>query len=157
MLTFAISGTRKGMTDPQIGTFCRIIDSCPKIVRHGDCVGVDADAHRIVREWFGDSTCIHIHPPKDSKCRAMCGNLDDGPTQVHTEAPYLKRNRTMVDKSDVVLAFPGGFREERRSGTWSVIRYAKKTGKQLHVVFPDGTIDSTAGPSTPSAASSSSS
>jgi hypothetical protein len=145
-LTLAVSGTRNGMTDAQRVAFCDLLDGIPfqiARVRHGDCIGVDADAHKIVRSRLGDATCIHIHPPRNKREHAACEQTD-GPTHVHPDDDFLKRDRAMVDASDVVMAFPRGFKEQPRgSGTWVVIRYAKKKRVPLHVVFPDGRVEST--------------
>lgn len=58
---------------------------------------------------------------------------------VHEPRPPLERNRDVVDASDVLLACPGGMAEEQRSGTWATIRYARKAGKPVVIVWPDGT------------------
>ena len=126
----AISGTRAGLTPAQK----RALESAlrpAKRLRHGDCVGVDAEAHQIAKA-FGVE--VHVHPPVDGKQRAGCeGDV------VHAAQAYLKRNRAMVDAADAVVAFPKSDREERRgSGTWATIRYARKRNVPLTVVFPDG-------------------
>ena len=39
-----------------------------------------------------------------------------------------KRNRYMVDKSDIILAIWNG---EKSGGTWNTIEYAQKKGKKI--------------------------
>ena len=39
-----------------------------------------------------------------------------------------------------LIAAPGGFVEERRSGTWATIRYARQAGRRIWVVKPDGSV-----------------
>jgi hypothetical protein len=51
---------------------------------------------------------------------------------------FLKRDRCMIDESDVLIAFPDSRTERLRSGTWSAVRHARRTGKPLIVVFPIG-------------------
>jgi hypothetical protein len=117
------------MTTAQKTTFCELLDGmeCLSVLKHGDCIGVDCDAHGIVRSRCPGVT-IHIHPPTIDTARAFCEAIL-GPTQVRTAA------------SDVVVAFPKGEREERRgSGTWAVIRHARKTDRALIVVLPSGTV-----------------
>lgn len=43
-----------------------------------------------------------------------------------------KRNRYMVDKSDIVLAIWNG---EKKGGTWDTIKYAQKQGKQIRYIM----------------------
>jgi len=43
------------------------------------------------------------------------------------------------DELGLVLACPAQKREQLRSGTWATIRYARKTGVKMFVIFPDGT------------------
>lgn len=43
-----------------------------------------------------------------------------------------KRNRYMVDKSDLVLAIWNG---ERKGGTWDTIKYARKEGKEIRYIM----------------------
>jgi predicted Rossmann fold nucleotide-binding protein DprA/Smf involved in DNA uptake len=139
--TFMVSGTRKGMTASQKKAFEDLLKSAEanlQAVRHGDCIGVDEEAHEIVRQC-APTVLIHVHPPTNEKQRAFCDQTA-GPTTVHAAAAFLARDRRMVDLSDFVVAFPKGEREEKRgSGTWVVIRYARKRKIHLMIVFPDGT------------------
>jgi hypothetical protein len=54
--------------------------------------------------------------------------------------PYLVRNHEIVDDSQVLIAAPKEFTEQLRSGTWATIRYARKIGRTVRIVFPDGSI-----------------
>jgi len=134
--TATISGTRKGMSKEQQARMCDILDELPSLsyVRHGDCVGVDEKAHEIVRSRFSRLT-IHIHPPLNDKDRAFC----DGDVTYDAEA-FLKRDRTMVNDSDVLLAFTDSRKERLRSGTWTTIRHARRLGSPLVIVFPGGEV-----------------
>ena len=51
------------------------------------------------------------------------------------------RNEHIVDEADVVVAAPATEMEQPRGGTWYTIRYARKVEKVLHVVGPDGTVE----------------
>ena len=46
----------------------------------------------------------------------------------------------IVDESDFLIGTPKGFCEELRSGTWSTIRYARKKGMEITIVYPDGSV-----------------
>ncbi len=54
--------------------------------------------------------------------------------------PYLKRNHDIVDESDILIGFPSSEEERLRSGTWATVRYARKTGKRIYIIFPDGKV-----------------
>ena len=99
-------------------------------LHHGDAVGMDAQAHRVARDL---EFAIHIHPPVNPQHRAYCATTFPWKKiRKFMCKDYLTRNRDIVNKSDVVVAVPvDPEKEERRSGTWHAIRYAKKQGKKL--------------------------
>lgn len=127
------TGTREGMTDAQLATVRRVLESIDiGELHHGDCVGADAQVDPIAREC---GAYIAIHPPTDPKLRARC----DGPnTTIHPDRDYIARNRKLVDSVDLLIAAPDG-PERQRSGTWSTVRYARKTWRPVVLVRPDGT------------------
>lgn len=99
---------------------------------HGDCEESDHISHGIAREagWS-----IGLHPPIDDRQRAFCeGDL------VWPLKPFLDRNRDIVDVTMGLIAVPGGFEEELRSGTWSTVRYARRLGRPIKIVWPDGSV-----------------
>lgn len=137
----ALSGTRLPMKSIQMATLSCILDRLTRLtaVRHGDCIGADRVAHELVRRQC-DGVTIHVHPPTDEKQRAFC-ETTAGPTEVHPPKPYLKRNRDMIDASDALVAFPKSATEQKRgSGTWATIRYARKIGRPLVIVLPNGDV-----------------
>lgn len=139
------TGTRKGMCDLQklyLRFLIRQLD--PVEFHHGDCIGADAEAHEIVMSFNvgrleAHKTKIHIHPPVNNKSRAFCG-VDNALKYctVHKSEKYLKRNRSIVDASDILVAMPNQQKEILRSGTWATVRYAKKKKVELYVILPDG-------------------
>ena len=60
--------------------------------------------------------------------------------EVKPPLPPLTRNRHIVDTSDGIIAAPAEAEEQRRGGTWSTVRFARKRGKLLAIVLPDGTV-----------------
>jgi hypothetical protein len=134
-----VSGTRVGMTKRQLDYCASLLRELPHGTEfhHGDCKGLDAEFDCLVRERCGsDRYRIHIHPPTLSKDRAFCKS-DEDYVVLHDTKDYLKRNRVMVDACHIVYAFPKSRVEQKRgSGTWAVIRYAKKIGKPCQIVFP---------------------
>lgn len=100
---------------------------------HGDCVGADAEAHRIARD-LGFS--IVIHPPIVRDNRAFC-NGSSG-VIVLRERDYMPRNRCIVNDSKRLIACPFTDHEIQRSGTWATVRYARKIGVPITFVWPNG-------------------
>jgi len=131
-MTIGFTGTRKGLTEQQ-KTQLTIIMRClhDHDFHHGDCIGADAEAHRIAERA---GKCIIIHPPVDKKYRAYCTV-----TLGHYVPPdkYIARNHAIVDASDKIIACPDG-PERSHSGTWATIRYAQKTGKKVMIIYPWG-------------------
>ena len=132
-MNIGITGTRAGLTEHQLNTVEKILrdmkyKSMFTSLHHGDCKGADESVHYIAQKL---KIPIIIHPPMKSKHRAFC----KGAT-VLAQYPYLLRNQNIVDASDKVIALPGQDNEVLRSGTWATIRYAKKTGKELIIIYP---------------------
>ena len=131
-MVVGFTGTRKGMTEKQKSELKWVIFeylqySAIKEVHHGDCVGADSEFHHVMQ----DLTVV-IHPPEDDRYRANCrGNI------ILEPKPYLERNHDIVDACDVLIATPEG-PEKQRSGTWATIRYARKLGKHIVIVDPEG-------------------
>lgn len=128
------SGSRFGMTTEQIIAVEKLVDDNLTISwgAHGDCVGADAHFHMIAR---AQGLFVKGHPPSDPKLRAYC-DFDE----VADPKPYLVRNADIVDETDFLIATPKEMTEQKRGGTWSTIRYARKEGKPIVIVWPDGTI-----------------
>tara|TARA_Y100000034_G_scaffold137014_1_gene218432 strand:- start:3830 stop:4225 length:396 start_codon:yes stop_codon:yes gene_type:complete len=123
------TGTRKGLSERQRNVLALLLRDCT--FHHGDCEGADTEAHGIARE---NGCSVHLHPPINDSARAFCeADVSEEPKE------YLVRNHDIVDFSDVLIACPRQKKEQLRSGTWATIRYARKAGKSLMIVFPDGT------------------
>ncbi len=131
MTRLGFTGTMKGLTQEQRRRALEIIRDADLLL-HGDCMGADADADGLAHEA---DVSVHIYPPDDPKARAFCGSF----AAIADEAPYLDRNRRIVERSDRLLACPGQHHEVVRSGTWATIRYAAKVGTPVQIIYPDGT------------------
>jgi len=140
MLKIGFTGTRGdkdqggGMTDAQKKSLTKLLKSKTfDEFHHGDCIGSDQQAHDIVRNIRKEVKIIG-HPPKYNKFRAYC-EFD----MEHKVHDYLNRNHYIVDDTDALVATP--FDEETlRSGTWSTVRYARKLGKIVYIIKPDGKV-----------------
>jgi len=133
-MKIGFSGTRKGMTSQQKQVMECLLSKLPKITfaHHGDCIGADAEFHQAC---LNIHIAIVIHPPSDNKNRANCiGFAEEMPP-----APYLERDRRIVDSTELLIATPAG-KEHLRSGTWTTIRYARKRKKPVIIIEPDGSL-----------------
>ena len=133
-MNIGFTGTRQGLTEPQKERLWSTLQSLQKdgavFFCHGDCIGADSAAH-LMASILG--LRIILHPPDRDALRAFC-EADE----VRKPLPYLQRNHAIVDETDVLLACPGGRREELRSGTWATVRFARKQGKRVILIYPDG-------------------
>lgn len=139
-MKIGFTGTQRGMTDQQKkDVLFYLIEGLNEGVRpdlgesevefhHGDCIGADKEAYDIAAELGYYIVC---HPPKNPSKRAWtsCDEMAE-------EKDYLVRNRDVVDESEILIAAPGEREEQLRSGTWSTVRYARKTGKKIIMVLP---------------------
>lgn len=130
------TGTQRGMTTAQRQTVELLLrmPDVPHLTRfhHGDCVGADAEAHRIARMV---GLYIVVHPPEIAAARAYCAA-----DELWDERPYHVRNRDIVNSCTVLVATPATRQEILRSGTWATIRFARKRGKRIFVIEPSGRI-----------------
>lgn len=134
-MRIGFTGTQRGMTRAQMSEVHTSMASLAyghfhKEFHHGDCIGADAEAAAIAKElgfW------IVSHPPVDQKKQAFFPS-----DCVLPPAEYLVRNHHIVDAVEFLIATPGEYLEQLRSGTWTTIRYARKKKKDRRIIFPDG-------------------
>lgn len=136
-LIVGFTGSRKGMTKAQAEVFTNIFSTGNNYItefHHGLCEGSDAQAHDLVRARAFWNCSIVGHPPSHQTHYAprRCDKR-------FTPAPYLVRNRVIVNCTAYLIATPSG-PEITRSGTWSTVRYARKQKKSILIIMPDGQI-----------------
>ena len=131
-MKLGFTGSRDGMTMGQVERFAAELKMLPSLeeFHHGDCIGADEQAAAMVKRYH-PSCKIVIHPPDNSINRAYCHGDD-----IREEKSYLARNRDIVDESSNMIATPPTREELVRSGTWSTIRYARRTGKHPQILIP---------------------
>jgi len=133
-MKIGFTGTRAGMTNEQdvsLQSFLYKYEGATFI--HGDCIGADAAAHEIAMEL---GLNVQKRPSNISSQRAF---TTGGAIIGEPRAP-LDRNRDIVNDCDILVAVPKGFEEERRSGTWATVRYARTMGKGIVIIWPNGQI-----------------
>ena len=139
-VVLGFTGTRRGSQSKQhkfLSTYLHTIWKTTDTVtiHHGDCIGWDTEFHKLCVSY--DFNLI-IHPPLNTRARAY--NLDSGkPLVLMPVKPYIERNHDIVDACHELIACPHSMEEVQRSGTWATIRYAKNVGKDVFIIFPDGT------------------
>ena len=133
-LKVGFTGTRKGMTGSQYMSVKRLLhDLQPTDAYHGGCTGADTDFHIL-------SLACGIAPEIFPSNIPSTYGFWKGAKAIHSPNKPLVRNRIIVHMSDVLIATPKGSREELRSGTWATIRYMRRRGKLIYIVFPDGVV-----------------
>lgn len=132
MSRIGFTGTSGGMTEGQKAMLREILRGFIGELHHGDCVGADAEAHKIALEC---GLLPILHPPTDYKKRAWC---ESPAFLMRPEKPYLTRNRDIVDETVGLIATPAECEEQQRGGTWYTVRYARKRGKPVTLILPTG-------------------
>lgn len=135
---FGFTGTQDGTTCEQHTSLVRVLkESVATEFHYGCCVGADEEAADIIHELVPKPKIIG-HPPTNRKkmsrwCEYVCNDM--APAE-----PYLIRNGRIVEAVDEMIACPKG-EEELRSGTWATIRFARKCGKPVTIIWPDGSVE----------------
>jgi hypothetical protein len=127
------TGSRQGMSAAQSEVFADLLFLLgPRHFHHGCCIGADEQAHTLSKSIPGLTR--HLHRPLDESQMAVGLVGVDWPP-----APYLKRNRTIVRSSGLLIAAPSTH-EALRSGTWSTVRYARRLGRPIVLVWASGAL-----------------
>lgn len=145
-MSVGFTGTRRGLTARQRealpGVLFALWAKHLPVLRHGDCVGADEEAHRIAKgpkalSLYRDvGAWVVVYPPLKEVYRAFC----DGDT-VMPAADYLVRDDHIARACKVLVACPKNRFEETQSGTWFTVRRARQYGKPVVVVWPDGDVE----------------
>ncbi len=142
-LRVGFTGTKNGMDDLQkinlAVLFTTLKNNHSEIeFHHGDCIGADAQAAQIARQ-FGFRLVAHPgfppNHPEVTQYRAFT-TLND---EVREPKPFISRDHDIVDETDEMVAAPVSEKEERASGTWTTVRYARKKEKKVTVINPKKT------------------
>jgi hypothetical protein len=131
----AFTGTRKGLTPQQVTALSDLLEErwVSGIVFHlGDTIGADEQARAL---GYTAKYRLHGHPSTSDDQRAF-GRFN----LTYDPLPPLERNRVMVDSAHHLIACPVGTSEELRSGTWATVRYARRKGVPITIIWPDGSI-----------------
>jgi hypothetical protein len=137
------TGTRAGMTAAQKDGVTRYIicetDGLPSIAMHGGAPGSDEQFDEIVTGIL-IGIRVAIRPCAMDRYCFWIAKGDAVVRSIYAPIAPLVRNKIIVNESDCMIATPAEAQEQQRGGTWSTIRYTRKVGKPLVVIFPDGTV-----------------
>lgn len=130
-MRIGFTGTMEGMSQNQKNGIKAFLDSQKVIdkILHGGCIGADMDFHKMCEAHFTE--VFPGHPWRDPLNTETWGDFEDA-SLIHEPQQYHKRNRDIVDNSDIILATP--YNNIRKGGTWYTIGYAKKHKKTL-IIF----------------------
>ena len=135
------SGTKKGMTPDQKCCLARELQRLAKAgateFHHGDCVGADDEAHDLA---VAAGMEVITPPPINTSGRAW-RQAD----RTHKPMKYLARNHVIAETTDRLIACPFQYQEILRSGTWATVRYARKAGRSVLIIWPDGQTETESG------------
>ncbi len=134
-MKLGITGTRFGpnvrQQDSIVDMLQLLLDPSDQDEFHdGECIGVDVWAFDFVKLFLPNVVTVG-HPPINQMFRANRPHDETRPA-----ADYLVRNHRMVDEVQALIVVPRQQHEIQRSGTWATFRYAKKIGREVHVLRP---------------------
>jgi hypothetical protein len=128
------------VTEAQVATLRKLLAGADRLL-HGVCVGADMIAHRLalelgVPEIVGYPGCDE-NGESPKRFYAEYASLGSDVYREFPAEPYLDRNRRMAEESTEVAAVvrkPTYY----RSGEWSTVVRARKLGRPVTLVLPDG-------------------
>jgi len=130
-MKIGVTGTREGMNEQQfqdIVAYLSQFNPAETELHHGDCNGVDAEVAELATQLGFRVVC---HPPESDYLRAFHKSHE-----FRKPLGYLKRDRNIVDETDLLIVVPLQDRWQPKGGTWYTHDYAKKKNKNLVVFFP---------------------
>jgi len=137
-MNLGFTGTRNGMTDAQKMAFEElVVRLTPWTFRHGSCRGADVEAARIVDNALHD-VAIVAHPGPDGDPNRASSGVD---TETLPGKTHFARNRDIVNLTDALAACPPCRPLPERGGTSYTVGYARKKGKPVYIIWPDGTVE----------------
>jgi len=133
----SFTGTREGLSAQQLMALRALVNGMrPIAAHHGDCVGADETFHAVC---LVERVPVVLHPPQNEMLRAFCeGAIDEEPPRA-----YLTRNRNVVECGTLLVACPKESTEPKgrgAGGTWQTVRYARKQGRVVVLLWPDGRV-----------------
>lgn len=158
-MILGFTGTRQGMTPAQRAALPGVLATLPERVLHGGAVGADREFHGFIvgTVWsqrprrledggiiLPMACLIEVYPAYLDQFRwAERAFKEDAPLVaiIHpSDGNPLARNRLIVERCDHLLATPAEMTEQQRGGTWYTVRQARKMGRSVTLLLPDGSV-----------------
>lgn len=138
-MKIGFTGTRNGCTPDQFETLVNLLHAAriDSHFHHGDCIGADAEAARAAWE---DGYYVVCHPPLDDSCQAHTTHNHEW----RTNKTHFARNREIVNATEMLIACPQYMEpitKETKGGTAYTVNYARKQGKPVTIIRPDGSTE----------------
>lgn len=130
-MKIGVTGTREGMNDRQaIAVYEYLSKLLPGDyeLHHGDCVGVDGEVAIIARSLGFKVVC---HPPEKQDLRVFHES-----DEFREPFGYLRRDRNIVDETELLLVVPLQNTWQSSGGTWYTHDYAQKKKKPVVLFYP---------------------
>ncbi len=146
-MKIGFTGTRHRITPAQQKALMDIM--VPKYGRerwefhHGACKGADSFA---ACEAWGLNYDVIAHPGQSAHGgdnKWLCPIALEHSSEVLAAKSHFARNRDIVDAVDLLIACPQyaePITKETKGGTAYTVNYARKRGKRVWIVLPDGTV-----------------
>lgn len=145
-MNYGFTGTRNGMTKPQLAAVCELLlangGNNTWQFHHGACVGADSQA---ALEAYGLNWDVIAHPGKSAHGgdnQFLCPIALEHSCEVLETKTHFARNRDIVVACDLLIACPPyqtPITKETQGGTAYTVNEARKRGKPVCIVWPDGT------------------
>jgi hypothetical protein len=111
---------------------------------HGACKGADSLAAQIA---WGLNYDVFAHPGQSASGgdnEWLCPVALEHSSEVLPTNTHFARNRDIVDATELLIACPNHgepITKDSQGGTAYTINYARKRGKRIWIVRPDGTVE----------------
>lgn len=145
-MIFGITGTRQGLNRGQRDNLPAVFSTMPDGIVHGGAVGADEQVDAFLAPLYA-GTPLKVRPIEVRPCTKTryyywcCSSLfhDLRIIALPDEDP-LRRNRAIVKRIDLLVAFPATDEETKRGGTWYTVRQAYQNDVPVILVLPNGEI-----------------
>lgn len=142
------TGTRNGLSEKQRNALREMIRELqPCYWHHGACLGSDEDGVIEVVAWERRMAQVvqivawpglYARSPGDKSMQSKVAlRLSD---EVMPDQGHFNRNKRIVHECQLLVACPPAMTELSQGGTWFTIRHARKKGKAIAIIWPDGTV-----------------
>jgi predicted Rossmann fold nucleotide-binding protein DprA/Smf involved in DNA uptake len=143
-MIIGFTGTRFGLTPAQGAALADVVlrPACYYAERHlnGGCRGADREMFAYLLGLDGVIEVLPGSVEQAAWAEEQRASLLGRRYIIHEVEPYLARDLKIALRCNRLIACPGTATEQLRSGTWATVRYARKAGKPITLVLPDGQV-----------------